>query len=256
VVLDPAGMGAGVSAAQNMDVWELIPPRREYIEKLVRLAKENENCRNSVSVEDWKYLETLLQASWDEIRSPSVLERLAPVVKALLRGLVEKGVRGRVWDLISPDCESIKRLIKQAGKCFRFLKPWERRSLSLNAQDKALLKALMGAFEGGCLKRIRGRALLDALAPIVEKLLKVVGKAFRGIVGLACGVGNMSAELVKAVMSLRLASAYRLAKQAAVRISQIAQAWGNRMAKMWAEDPGFIRYLLMMMSYRENYPGL
>ena len=236
-----------------MDVWELIPPKREHIEKLMQMAKDNENCRRNVSIRDWKYLEVLLQARWDEIRSPAVLERVAPAIKGILKGLVEKGLAGNVWNLISPDRESIKKLVKQAGRCFRSLKPWERRSLSLNELDRALLRALMEAFEGGCIKRIKSPVLLEALAPIVEKMLKVVGKAFKGVIVLVRGAEGVGEELVKAAISLRLASAHRLVKQAAMRISQIAQAWGNRMARTWAEDPGFIRYLLMMMSYRENY---
>jgi|GEM_PF-2242556 len=240
---------------KGLDVWELIPPRREHIERLVGLARDDENCRRNVSVEDWQYLEALLQASWEEIRSPTVLERLAPVVKTTLKCLVEKGLAGKVLDLINLDGKTIKKLYKRANSCFRFLKPWERRSLSLNELDRALLKALMDAFEDGCIDKVRSRTLLDELAPIVEKLLKVVGKAFRGVVVLVRGFENVGEELVKAVVSLRLPSAYRLAKQAAVRISQIAQAWGNRTARMWAEDRGFLRFLLTMMSYRENYPG-
>jgi hypothetical protein len=238
-----------------MDLWELIPPRRENIERLVELAEGNELCRRNVSVEDWKYLEALLQSSWEEIKSPAVLERLAPVIKTILKCLVEKSVAGRIWNLVNPDCKSIKRLVRQAGRCFRFLKPWERRSLSLNRWEWGLLRALIAAFDGGCINGIRSRVLLDALAPIVEKLLKVVGKAFRGVVILAHGVENVGGDLVKAAISLRLPSAYKLAKQVAVRISRIAQAWGNRAAKTWAEDPGFIKYLLMMMLHRENYLG-
>jgi hypothetical protein len=238
-----------------MHVWELIPPKREHIEKLMGLARDNENCRRNVSVEDWKYLEALSYASWDEIKSPAILERLAPVIKTILKCLVEKGLARKVLDLINLDYKSIKKLVKQAGRCFRFLKPWERRSLSLNKLDRALLRALMGAFEDGCIERVKSLALLDELAPIVEKLLKVVGKAFRGVVAVVHGIEEVGEELVRAVISLKLPSAYRLAKQAAVRISQIAQAWGNRMARMWSEDPGFIRYLLMMMSYKENFPG-
>lgn len=160
-----------------------------------------------------------------------------------------------VWDLVGKDCGSIRKLVKQARKCFRFLKPWERRSLSLNSGEKALLDALMATVENGSMKRIKSPTLLKALAPIIEKLLKVVGKTSRGALVLMRRVENVGEELVKAVMSLKLASAYRLAKQAAVRISQIAQAWGNRTARIWAEDSRFIRYLLAMMSYRENFPG-
>ena len=244
-----------VSAVKNMRIWDLIPPRKEHIKRLVELAKYNENCRRNVSVEDWKYLEALLQASWEEIRSPAVLERLAPVVETILKCLVENGVAGKVWSLINPDCESIRKLVNKAGSCFRFLKPWERRSLSLNKLDKALLKALMDAFKDGCIGKVRSRILLSALAPIMEKLLKVVGKAFKGIIVLVREAVNVGEELARAVVSLRLPSAYRLAKQVAVRISHIAHAWGNRMARTWPEDPHFIRYLLMMMSYKENFPG-
>ena len=233
----------------DVDVWELIPPRREHFERLIELARDSEACRRSVSLEDWSYLESLLRDSWDEIRSPAVLERLTPIVKAILKCLVEGGLAGRVWNLIDPDCNSIKRLVRQAGKCFRFLKPWERRSLSLNRLEWGLLRALIAAFDGGCIDRIRSRTLLNALAPIVEKLLKVVGKAFRGVVILARGIEDVGEDLIKAAISLRLPLAYKLAKQAALRISQIAQAWGNRAARMWAEDSGFIKYLLMMMSH-------
>jgi len=238
-----------------MEVWELIPPKREHIEKLMGLARDNENCRRNVSVEDWKYLEALLQAEWDEIRSPAVLERLNPVIKTILKCLIEKGSARKVLDLINLDCESMKKLVRQASSCQRFLKPWERRSLRLDKLDGALLKALMDAFEEGCIEKVKSPVLLDALAPVVEKLLRVVGKAFKGVVAAVRGVKEVGEELVKAVISLRLPSAYILVKQAAVRISQIAETWGNRMAKMWPEDAGFIRYLLMMMSYKENFPG-
>jgi len=253
--LDPASVQTEVSAVKDRDVWALIPPKRENIERLVKLARENEDCRRYISMEDWMYIEALLEASWDEIRSPAVFERLEPAVKAILKCLVEKGLAGKVWNLVNPDCNSIKKLVNRAGKCFRFLKLWERRDLSLSRLDRALLKALTIAFEKGYIEKVKSRVMLDALAPIVEKLLKVVGKAFRGVVVLARGVEKFGGELVKAVISLRLPSAYRLAKQAAVKISQIAQEWGNRMARMWAEDPGFINYLLTMMSHGENYLG-
>jgi hypothetical protein len=236
-----------------VDVWELIPPRREYIKRLVELAKNSEVCLGNVSLEDWRYLESLLEARWDEIKSPTVLERLTPIVKTIVKCLAEGGLSGNIRSLLNGDF--IKRLVRHAGRCFRLLKPWERRSLSLSRLEYGLLRALIAAFDSGCIDKIRSNVLLKALTPIVEKLLKVVGKAFRGVVILAHEVKNVSEDIVKAAISLRLPLAYNLARQVAVKISRIAQAWGNRAAKSWPEDSGFIKYLLMMMSYRENYLG-
>lgn len=86
-IVVPESDGKLVPVKDDMDVWKLIPPKRNYIEKLVKVAKSNECCRRNISRDDWNYLKALLMTRWKEIKSPMVLKSLAPIAKAFLKGL-------------------------------------------------------------------------------------------------------------------------------------------------------------------------
>jgi len=145
-----------------------------------------------------------------------------------------------VWRLVSPDRESLTKLFKSAfrKRSCREILSWRER-LYLNA----LLKASW--------PRIRSILVLKILAPIVKKILKALGTAFKAPLRIECK-DDVDEELVKGAIYIRCRSAYNIIKEAALRISRIAQEWGNTLAQMWPEDPKFIKYLMMMLNNR-NY---
>jgi hypothetical protein len=78
------------------------------------------------------------------------------------------------------------------------------------------------------LKSIRSRTLATTLWSIVQRLLE----ALEGKVSwMMRQVGGPLAE----------------------KMSRIAQGWGNKSAREWAKDPGFVRYLTVL---RMNAPSL
>ncbi len=88
-IILPEGEGQMVHLKEDLDVFKLIPPRKVYIKELVEVAKSNHRCLISVKPEDWNYLEALLYGRWFELEDPGILARLAPILKAILKGLAE-----------------------------------------------------------------------------------------------------------------------------------------------------------------------
>jgi hypothetical protein len=70
-------------------------------------------------------------------------------------------------------------------------------------------------------KCVRSRVLADALRSVMEKLL----------------------DAMESKVEQRMR---HVGVPLAEKISRIAQGWGNRTAREWMRDPGFIRYLTIM----------
>lgn len=96
----------------------------------------------------------------------------------------------------------------------------------LGVEDRRFMELVIAAVD-----RVRSRLLAEVLEPILAKLVEGLG-GFRGLMEALYGrVGYLI--LVKG-------------RGLALRLSQVARSWGNRLASDWAGDPGFIRYLAVM----------
>jgi len=134
---------------------------------------------------------------------------------------------GEVWDLVHPDRGSLDRLKRMSirNRCWFSV---------LTASERKFLDAVVMTVD-----RIRSPLLLRVLAPLVRKLLTAVaGDARSG------------------ALSLMREAAYMMMKSVAEKIVGIAQGWGNKSAREWLEDPGFIKYLTVMsLSRNRNSPA-
>jgi len=77
------------------------------------------------------------------------------------------------------------------------------------------------------------RAILDLVPKCVDR-----PKSPRLIDAIAKIIVKLKAALASPIMKLRSQIGWPLAQ----KISQIAQKWGNKKAREWAEDKGFIQY--------------
>jgi hypothetical protein len=109
----------------------------------------------------------------------------------------------------------LRRLAQRCGAWFR-----------IEAEDRRFLDLVIMVVEG-----VRSGLLARALEPILGRLLEALG-GFREAVEALFG-------RVAYLMLVR-------GRPMALRLSQLAQGWGNRLASCWAEDTGFIRYLAAM----------
>ncbi|MEM3703173.1 MAG: hypothetical protein QXX79_01940 [Candidatus Bathyarchaeia archaeon] len=260
-ILVPNGEQAMVSLKNDMEVWRMLPPRRKYVEKLVKVA-EARGCLESLEPEDKAFLEALLRAKWDEIRSSKVLARAASIVKAILKSLAKpKGARVEdniatvgeeggekpidVWNFVGTDSSSLMNLFHKAKEAFNGLGRSIRQRQSLTKDEWSILKVLENTFKKGLIKRVVSPVLMKVLAPIVRKLLKVVGMGFRLTPPIQSIAPKTNVELIRGALALKLASALTLARKAAQRIASIAQSWGNSAACEWLKDEGFIKYLAL-----------
>lgn len=75
--------------------------------------------------------------------------------------------------------------------------------------------------------RIQSSLLLKLMAELAEKLLNAIG-------GIPALIGSIPYGMINYGLPL------------AKRISALAQSWGNNLAKKWANDDGFIRYLTVL----------
>jgi len=94
--------------------------------------------------------------------------------------------------------------------------------------------------------RITSPLVLRVLAPIIKKMLKALGRVFEAPLTVESGAEAVDRDAVKGALSLMGGSACRIVRRVAERLSLFAQAWGNRLAREWTRDAGFIRYLTMM----------
>ncbi|MCS7120858.1 MAG: hypothetical protein RMJ07_06925 [Nitrososphaerota archaeon] len=112
---------------------------------------------------------------------------------------------------------------------------------------------LVSIISRGTLVRVRGLALRRGV------WFNALSRAERAMVDLTISFVKSvrSAELAKAltaiVIKLKRALESRVeglvrsfGRSAAMRLSFIAQSWGNRLAGLWASDEGFSRYLAIM----------
>jgi len=105
--------------------------------------------------------------------------------------------------------------------------------LTREALVKLRLKAVRRGVWFRDLKR-EERKLLDLTIRVVEKVRSfLLAKIVSRIVGKLCeAMESMVIRLMKTE-----------GRSLAEKISKIGQAWGNRAAKSWAKDRGFIQYL-------------
>jgi len=81
------------------------------------------------------------------------------------------------------------------------------------------------------------RAILDLVPKCVDK-----PKSPRLIDAIAKIIVKLKAALASPIIRLRSQIGWPLAQ----KISRIAQKWGNKRAREWAEDKGFIQYLTII----------
>ena len=105
------------------------------------------------------------------------------------------------------------------------------------SRRECLIKVRREARRKGCYYRVlkqSERMLLDLTIRVVEKIRSFI---------LAKLVSQIVGKLLEAMES----RVYRLmrteGRSLAERVSKIAQSWGNRSAKSWVKDRGFIQYL-------------
>jgi hypothetical protein len=109
----------------------------------------------------------------------------------------------------------LRRVARRCGAWFR-----------VEAEDRRFLDLVIMVVEG-----VRSGLLARVLEPVLGRLLEALG-GFREAVEALFG-------RVAYLMLVR-------GRPMALRLSQLAQGWGNRQASCWAEDKGFIRYLAVM----------
>jgi len=80
-------------------------------------------------------------------------------------------------------------------------------------------------------EKVRSLCLAKLLVPIIKKLLDAMG-------GIQALIGEFVYKM--GTVGLRLAQ----------KLSQIAQAWGNKSAAKWPEDKGFVQFLTIMDKYK------
>jgi hypothetical protein len=88
------------------------------------------------------------------------------------------------------------------------------------------------------LKRVE-RGLMDLAIEVVERVRSLVLAR-----SLTCVVEKLMEAMESGVARLTRTVGRRLAR----RLSEIAQGWGNRSARVWAFDLGFVRYLAVMQN--------
>jgi hypothetical protein len=121
----------------------------------------------------------------------------------------------------------LARLRRRAQRCGA----WFR----LGVEDRRFLDLVIAVVERG-----RSRVLAGLLEPMLRRLLEAFG-GFRE--GMEAVFGRVSYW-----MMVR-------GRPMAMRLSLIAQGWGDRLASSWAEDTGFIRYLAVMELNRPRIWG-
>lgn len=113
---------------------------------------------------------------------------------------------------------------------------WDHIPLSRDELAKLRVKARRRGVWFSVLSRVE-RALLDLT-------IKVVGRV-RSLVlarSLTCVVEKLLDAMESEVTRLMKTAGRQLAQ----KLGEIAQRWGNKLAKYWAEDMEFIKYLAVM----------
>jgi len=148
-----------------------------------------------------------------------------------------------VWSLVEPDRVSLNRLVRKV-----FSDRVCRKIANLTSNEKAYLNVLLMAQW----KRLKSRLVLKVLAPIVEKMLRALGRRFEG--SALHYEGPLNKELVKGAISIMSRSALKLIRNVADRICCIAKKLGNKFADSWRKDPAFIKYLMVLVLPQNRNP--
>ena len=119
----------------------------------------------------------------------------------------------KFWGDIRPTRDMLAALRVRARRC----RAWFR---ELNRDQRSLMELVIYVVK----EKVRSLCLARLLAPIVKKLLDAMG-------GIKALIGEIAYRMGTVGLSL------------ARRLSQIAQAWGNRSAASWPEDRGFVQFL-------------
>ncbi len=122
----------------------------------------------------------------------------------------------------------ITSMLKQGGR--RFLLKLKQKSIRSNNIWFRVLSLDKRRFIDAVIQtvdRIQSSLLLKLMSELAEKLLSALG-------GIPALIGNIPYGMITYGAPL------------AQRVSIIAQAWGNKTAKYWANDEAFIRYLTVI----------
>lgn len=113
---------------------------------------------------------------------------------------------------------------------------WNRVSLSRSELVRLRVKARRRGVWFRVLNRVE-RGLVDLSIRVVEKVRsRVLARS------LTCVVKKLVDAMESEVTRLMKAVGLQLAQ----KLSEIAQSWGNKAARLWAVDLGFIQYLAVM----------
>ena len=167
-------------------IWSVVPPTRRFIEGLWRIAQTNKSCLQSLSESDKALMEALLKARWREIKDPTILKAVTPIVKTMLEAFSEDYRREpvlheerinedgwleendmKVWGLIRPHRKPLENLFKRALRSGALQKV-------LGMKHRLYLKALLMA----SWSEIRSLLLLKILAPIVRKISEALDNMY------------------------------------------------------------------------------
>lgn len=102
---------------------------------------------------------------------------------------------------------------------------------------KALARLRLKAIRRGVWFRVlkdRERRLLELTLDVVEKIRSLL---------LAKLVSHIVGKLLNALEGEVSRLVRTVGRPLAQKLSEIAQGWGNKSARLWAVDPRFIRYL-------------
>jgi hypothetical protein len=119
-------------------------------------------------------------------------------------------------------------MLKQGGR--HFLLKLKQKSIRRNNTWFRVLSLDKRRFIDAVIQtvdRIQSTLLLKLMVELSEKLLNAIG-------GIPVLIGSISYGMITYGTPL------------ARRVSTIAQAWGNKIAKLWASDQTFIRYLTVI----------
>jgi len=122
----------------------------------------------------------------------------------------------KFWNEIHPTRDMLAELRLRARRC----RAWFN---ELSEDQRNFIELVIAVVR----EKVHSLFLAKLLAPIVKRLLEAIG-------GIQALIGEVAYKM--RTDGLRLAQ----------KLSQIAQAWGNKSAAKWPEDKGFIQYLTIM----------
>lgn len=108
--------------------------------------------------------------------------------------------------------------------------------MGLDAVVKVRLRAIRKGVWFRVLSRVE-RGLVDLTLKVTDRIRSRT---------LAEAVFSVVKKLMEALESKVTRLIRQVGRPLALKISRIAQEWGNRSARRWADDQGFIQYLTVM----------